>query len=234
MLTDTAFDVVSVVSVDVSEVLVKVTVGAVDEQARRNMLGVGTQLEVVATRRLCHVDSGTSRSCAREIRNVAEGTGDRHLEVMNFTSIACGDIPEVVFTPRCRHRETTERRRVVANRVRRQAVAVTPDATTGTAPLKAERFPVFELRTKKLLTSNDTQLAGTSEPEPSTRMAVLSEACDCLPTDTLPSWSLLMNQNDCSVPTPLLLYPSTGPTGRQRRTGSVVKLSEPMASRCRT
>ena len=54
MLTDTAFDVVSVVSfVDISDVLVKVTVGAVDEQARRDMLGIGTQLEVVATRRLC-------------------------------------------------------------------------------------------------------------------------------------------------------------------------------------
>ncbi len=32
------------------------TVGAVDEQACRDVLGVGTDLEVVATRRLCHVD----------------------------------------------------------------------------------------------------------------------------------------------------------------------------------
>ena len=62
MLTDTAFDVVSVVSVNVSDVLVKVTVGAVDEQARRDMLGIGTQLEVVATRRLCRYCSDRDRN----------------------------------------------------------------------------------------------------------------------------------------------------------------------------
>ncbi len=51
-----------------------------------------------------------------------------------------------------------------------------------------------DVRTANELTSNSTQLAGTSEPEPSTRIAVLSEACDWRPTPTLPRWSLLMNQ----------------------------------------
>ena len=42
-------------------------------------------------------------------------------------------------------------------------------------------------RMPKLLTSKATQFAGTSEPEPSTRIAELSAASDCLPTETLPN-----------------------------------------------
>ena len=60
-------------------------------------------------------------------------------------------------------------------------------------------------RTQNLVRTRDAvifglaKLAGTSEPEPSGRMAVLSEACDCRPMPTLPMWSLLMNQYDCKV-----------------------------------
>src|SRR5262249_4677260 len=59
----------------------------------------------------------------------------------------------------------------------------------------------FLKKTWKALTSKATQLAGTSEPDPSTKMAVLSDACDWRPIDTLPRWSLFKNQNDCSTVT---------------------------------
>src|SRR6185312_17218596 len=80
----------------------------------------------------------------REIRDVAEGSRVGHLDLVfrPFAGVAGCDIPEVVFTPRSRHRETTPRRRVIANRVRRQAVAVTPDATAGSTPLEGSESPV--------------------------------------------------------------------------------------------
>src|SRR5450631_3937878 len=95
------------------------------------------------------------------------------------------------------------------------------------------------------LVSKATQLAGTSEPEPSTRIAVLSDACDWRPTDTLPRWSLFKNQNDCSTVTtgpvtePFWTSGSTaGPWALKPRAPrvpwSIVSESESIASRCST
>ena len=72
------------------------TVSTVGEQTRRDMLDVEAGLEVVATRRLCHV---AFEQAHLVVRYVAEGTCRSDLEVGPFASVASGDIPEVVFTP---------------------------------------------------------------------------------------------------------------------------------------
>ena len=75
--------------------------------------------------------------------------------------------------------------------------------------------------------------------------AVLSDACDWRPTDTLPRWSLFKNQNDCSTVTtgpvtePFWTSGSTaGPWALKPRAPrvpwSIVSESESIASRCST
>ena len=75
MLTNTSLEVPGIVGFVVrNEIAVRVemTVGAVDEQACRDVLGVGTNLEVIATRRLCDIDADRDREC-RSSRNPKRG-----------------------------------------------------------------------------------------------------------------------------------------------------------------
>ena len=120
------------------------------------------------------------------------------LDAVVLASIAGIGIPVAILTPVGTDREASEDRAVIAHEVfrDRHAVATVPPADVAdaqAAPGQIRERAILRTNEEGAL-SNCTQLAGTSEPEPSTRIAALSPADDCRPTLTLPRWSLFTNQ----------------------------------------
>ena len=77
------------------------------------------------------------RTVQVRVRALAVSDGTRELEAVVLAGVAECDIPDVILTPRRRDREAGERRRVVANDVGRDAVAVTAgsDSQLDVAPV---------------------------------------------------------------------------------------------------
>ena len=96
------------------------TVGAVEPEAGRNVLDVGTDLEVVDPAAIDQTFSTRIQDQRQERKDLCRhreevlaplrvsGSGSK-LEAVVFTREASRDVPEVVFTPRGRDREPTRR-----------------------------------------------------------------------------------------------------------------------------
>src|SRR5690606_11866997 len=101
------------------EVEIVVAISTVDEQTRRNVLKIGTDLEVFG---LGIVDAAEERVRFATTGDLVVSRCGSELEAAELTRITESHVPHVVFAPRGAGREATERLRVLADGVLRQAV----------------------------------------------------------------------------------------------------------------